>query len=1058
MPNRIILKRSSVAAKVPLAADLSAGELAINLADKRLFSKDGAGNVINVTVDATHVTSGTLPAARLPAFSGDATSTAGTSALTLANSGVTAGTYTKVTVDSKGRVTVGASLASADLPTYTGTITSSQVTTALGFTPYSSANPNGYTSNVGTVTSVSGTGSVSGLTLTGSVTTSGSLTLGGTLSLTSANVTTALGFTPYNNTNPNGYITSSGSISGNAGTATTLQTARTINGTSFNGSANIDTTEWVHSDRDFPNGTLITTNINYGVTNGDPWVLEIRGNSYGNIIPLDLLVQGYIYADTIINYGGISNGYPISGLVAINVSGNLCFWFPSQGYWNGYNVKVYSAYATRATNRVTSITGVAKPTSTKEVALSSSIRQALHSSNYTSYSPSLTGSGASGTWGINITGSAASITGTYSGSLTSSQVTTALGFTPYNATNPNGYTSNTGTVTSVSGTGTVSGLTLTGSVTTSGSLTLGGTLSAGIANISDLHRLFNNFGDNHGARTSFDATSPSYNFGFRYIQGSTNGPGVNSASQYYSLYVGLGNDYPATGAGSYGMMIAVPRNVSTPYLAVRYNESNTLGSWQKISAGYADTAGSAGTVTNGVYTTGTYADPAWITSLAKSKVGLGNVENTALSTWAGSANITTLGTIASGTVPVARVSGLATSATTDTTNAANISSGTLPSARLTGTYAISVSGNAATATTTDNINGRAFLNRDSGNVLGQDSYTTNGVGYVNGTSLFSQSDGGLYASAYSTSWVHQIYGDFRTGQIAVRGKNSGTWQAWRVVLDQTNYSSYALPLTGGTVSGVTTFSSNTTFNASPTVNAYLNCSQWFNITGGAGYGLYGNGTNGAHFYLNSGSYGPWKILGSRNGWSGLEFGGLSNGDVTMMIGTASSTSGFYNTSYGWQFYWGGGTIWMSTASYGGGTLYAVLNSNNWGVYIGASSLGLGSGNNVTFNSVSDAIGNLRTIVQNSQSAAYTLVATDSGKHISITTGGVTVPSGVFSAGQAITIYNNSGSNQTITQGSSVTMYLGGTATTGNRTLAQRGVVTVLCVASNVFVISGAGLT
>jgi hypothetical protein len=52
----------------------------------------------------------------------------------------------------------------------------------------------------------------------------------------------------------------------------------------------------------------------------------------------------------------------------------------------------------------------------------------------------------------NITGTAANITGTYGGTLTSSQVTTALGFTPYNATNPNGYTSNAGTVTSVSGT------------------------------------------------------------------------------------------------------------------------------------------------------------------------------------------------------------------------------------------------------------------------------------------------------------------------------------------------------------------------------------------------------------------------------------------------------------------------------------------------------------------------------------------------------------------------------------------------------------------------------
>ena len=51
----------------------------------------------------------------------------------------------------------------------------------------------------GTVTSVGGTGTVSGLTLTGSVTTSGSLTLGGTLTLTSGDVTTALGYTPASN-------------------------------------------------------------------------------------------------------------------------------------------------------------------------------------------------------------------------------------------------------------------------------------------------------------------------------------------------------------------------------------------------------------------------------------------------------------------------------------------------------------------------------------------------------------------------------------------------------------------------------------------------------------------------------------------------------------------------------------------------------------------------------------------------------------------------------------------------------------------------------------------
>jgi hypothetical protein len=92
--------------------------------------------------------------------------------------------------------------------TRTGAVTlaNTDVTTALGFTPYSDANPAGYTSNVGTVTSVSGAGTVSGLTLTGSITGAGSLTLGGTLSLTSGNVTTALGFTPYDAANPSGYI------------------------------------------------------------------------------------------------------------------------------------------------------------------------------------------------------------------------------------------------------------------------------------------------------------------------------------------------------------------------------------------------------------------------------------------------------------------------------------------------------------------------------------------------------------------------------------------------------------------------------------------------------------------------------------------------------------------------------------------------------------------------------------------------------------------------------------------------------------------------------------
>jgi hypothetical protein len=117
-------------------------------------------------------------------------------------------------------------------------------------------------------------------------------------------------------------------------------------------------------------------------------------------------------------------------------------------------------------------------------------------------------------------------------------------------------------------------------------------------------------------------------------------------------------------------------------------------------------------------------------------------------------------------------------------------------------------------------------------------------------------------------------------------------------------------------------------------------------------------------------------------------------------------------------------------------------------------------NATTFNgtTVNDSIGNVRDVPQNSQVAAYVLVASDAGKHVSITTGGVTVPNAVFSTGQTVTIFNNSVSNQTITQATSVTLRQVGTANTGNRTLAQYGMATILCTAANTFVITGGGLS
>jgi hypothetical protein len=102
----------------------------------------------------------------------------------------------------------------------------------------------------------------------------------------------------------------------------------------------------------------------------------------------------------------------------------------------------------------------------------------------------------------------------------------------------------------------------------------------------------------------------------------------------------------------------------------------------------------------------------------------------------------------------------------------------------------------------------------------------------------------------------------------------------------------------------------------------------------------------------------------------------------------------------------------------------------------------------------------RGLPQNSQTGAYTLALSDAGKHISITTGGVVIPANssvAFPVGTAIALYNDSGSNQTISI-TTDTLRLAGTASTTSRTLAQYGLATCVKVASTTWVISGAGLS
>ena len=174
---------------------------------------------------------------------------------------------------------------------------------------------------------------------------------------------------------------------------------------------------------------------------------------------------------------------------------------------------------------------------------------------------------------------------------------------------------------------------------------------------------------------------------------------------------------------------------------------------------------------------------------------------------------------------------------------------------------------------------------------------------------------------------------------------------------------------------------------------------------------------------------------------------LADGAGITIYGTTNKTLTWSNTTKNWTFVGGGVTV--SDLSVSGNLGIGTTNPTAKLQVQGTVSCS---------STISDAVGDVRSIPQNARTSSYTLVATDRGKHIGITTGGVTIPTNIFAVGDAISIYNNSDYNQTITQGASTTLRLAGSALTGNRTFGQYGLCTVLCVSSNTFVINGAGLS
>ena len=119
-------------------------------------------------------------------------------------------------------------------------------------------------------------------------------------------------------TNGAGFITASASISGNAGSATKLQNPRTINGTSFNGTANIVTSYWgttrklwgnsVNGNADVNGSITIANTDGVYVQIGDVRLVYDKANTAIKVVKSDGTTAANFYATGGITAYGASDG------------------------------------------------------------------------------------------------------------------------------------------------------------------------------------------------------------------------------------------------------------------------------------------------------------------------------------------------------------------------------------------------------------------------------------------------------------------------------------------------------------------------------------------------------------------------------------------------------------------------------------------------------------------------------------------------------------------------------------------------------------------------------
>ena len=210
---------------------------------------------------------------------------------------------------------------------------------------------------------------------------------------------------------------------------------------------------------------------------------------------------------------------------------------------------------------------------------------------------------------------------------------------------------------------------------------------------------------------------------------------------------------------------------------------SSASTWNGKQAAYTNLT-SIGILTNGtgwLYNngSGTFS----YTSPTKTTVGLGNVENTALSTWAGSSNITTVGTLSSGSIPYSLLSGTVPTWNQNTTGTASNITATTNSTLVTASALTTAAGgafgsNAYTSTaylalaagSGSSLSADLFIHANSSN-----AYAINLIGRsgVNDATINFYANNGTtrYGFIYSTSSGLEISG---IGGITFDNALSGT--------------------------------------------------------------------------------------------------------------------------------------------------------------------------------------------------------------------------------------------------------------------------------------------